>query len=87
MYFFIEDHDSLEKYNTIWDKISPDIKKEYDSDPVYNKENLNSTVKKDENYFPHGFLKECKYIGKKVFRHIHENLSNFSSSSYESDEE
>ena len=27
MYFFIEDDDLLEKYNTIWDKVSADIKK------------------------------------------------------------
>ena len=27
MYFLIEDHDLLEKYNTIWDKVSGDIKK------------------------------------------------------------
>ena len=27
MYFFIEDDDLLERYNTIWDKISADIKK------------------------------------------------------------
>ena len=28
MYFLIEDDDLLEKYNTIWDKVSADIKKE-----------------------------------------------------------
>ena len=27
MYFLIEDDDLLEKYNTIWDKVSDDIKK------------------------------------------------------------
>ena len=27
MYFFIEDDDLLKKYNTIWDKVSADIKK------------------------------------------------------------
>ena len=27
MYFLIEDHELLEKYNTIWDKVSADIKK------------------------------------------------------------
>ena len=27
MYFLIEDDDLLEKYNTIWDKVSADIKK------------------------------------------------------------
>ena len=35
-YFLIEDDDLLEKYNTIWDKVSADIKKEFDSEPVYN---------------------------------------------------
>ena len=27
MYFLIEDHNLLEKYNTIWDKVSTDIKR------------------------------------------------------------
>ena len=31
MYFLIEDEDLLEKYNTIWDKVSADIKNEFDS--------------------------------------------------------
>ena len=30
--FLIEDYDLLEKYNTIWDKFSADIKKEFDSE-------------------------------------------------------
>ena len=34
MYFLIEDDSLLEKYNTIWDKVSADIKKEFDSEPV-----------------------------------------------------
>ena len=33
--FLIEDNDLLEKYNTISDKASSDIKKEFDSKPVY----------------------------------------------------
>ena len=37
---FIEDDDLLEKYKNIWDKISTNIKKEFDSEPVYNKEFL-----------------------------------------------
>ena len=37
MYFLIEVDDLLEKYNTIWNKISADIKKEFDSEPVYKK--------------------------------------------------
>ena len=47
MYFLIEgdDDDLLEKYNTIWDKVSADIKKEFDSEPVQNKEFLKTKKK------------------------------------------
>ena len=44
MYFLIEDDSLLEKYNTIWDKISADIKKEFHSDPVYSKEFLKTNI-------------------------------------------
>ena len=121
MYFLIEDDDLLRKYNTIYDKVSADIKKEFDSEPVYSKEylktkinsngdevtdfydrkikvdfnqtclaviSLDSALKKDGNYYPQVFLKECRYIEKKVVRHIHDNLRDFSySSSDESDGE
>ena len=120
IYFLIEDDDLLEKYNTIRGKVSADIKKEFDSKPVYIKEllktkikyhddevtdfydkkiskvdsnhtcliviTLYSALKKDETYYPQVFLKECKYIEKKVIRHINDNLSRFSYSD-ESDEE
>ena len=121
MYFLIEDNNVLEKYNTIiWDKVSADIKKEFDSEPSFNKNYLktkttshgdeisnfydkkipkldynhtclaviilDSAFKKDDSYYPEVFLTECKYIKKKVIRHINENLSDFSSSE-ESDEE
>ena len=33
----IEDDHLLEKYNTTWHKVSVNIKKEFDSEPVYNK--------------------------------------------------
>ena len=45
MYFLIEDDDLLETYNTIWDKVSTDIKKEFVSEPVYNKEFLKTKIK------------------------------------------
>ena len=32
MYFLIEDDDLSEKYNTIWNKVSADKKKEFDSE-------------------------------------------------------
>ena len=38
--FLIKNDDLLETYNTIWDKFSPDIKKEFNSDPVCNKNSL-----------------------------------------------
>ena len=50
---------------------------------------MDSALKKDENYYLQGFLKEFKYIKKKVIRHINNNSSDFSSSdeSDDSDEE
>ena len=48
---------------------------------------LDSALKKNDNYYLKVFLKECKYIEKKVVRHIHDNFSDFSYSSDESDEE
>ena len=48
MYFLIGDDDLLEKYNTIQDKVSADIKKEFDSEPLYNKEFLKTNIR------PHG---------------------------------
>ena len=117
MYFLIEDDDLLERYNTIWDKVSADIKKEFDSELVYNitflktkiksrgdkvtdfydkkipkvartyvnhtclaVTSLDCALKKDENYYLQVLLKEYKYIEEIVIRHIHDNLSDFSSS-------
>ena len=37
MYILIENDDLLEKYNTIWDKVSADIKNKFDSKALYNK--------------------------------------------------
>ena len=105
----------------IWDKVSADIKKEFDSEPVYNKEflktkikshgdeaidfydkkipkedsnhtclaliTLDSSLREDDSYYPQVFFKECKYIEKKVVRHIHDSLRDFSYSSDGSDQE
>ena len=35
----------LKKYNTILDKVSVNIKKEFDSEPVYNKKYLKTKIK------------------------------------------
>ena len=45
MYFLIENDDLLKKDNTICGKVSADIKKEFDSKPVYNKEFLKTKIK------------------------------------------
>ena len=47
---------------------------------------FDSALKKDEHYYAQVFLKECKYIEKKVVRHIYDN-SSYSSSSDETNEE
>ena len=39
---------------------------------------LDFALKKDENYYPQVFLKECKCIEKKLIRNISDNLSDFS---------
>ena len=44
MYFLIENGDLLEKYAN-WDKVSVDIKKEFDSEPVYKKKTFENQNK------------------------------------------
>ena len=117
MHFLVEDEDLLEKYTTIWDKVSADVKRKFDSKPVYNKNflktktkshvdkvtdfhdkkfpkvesnhtclvviSLDSALNKDRNYYLQLFLKVCKYIKKKVIRHI---IYDLESSSDDSDE-
>ena len=45
MHFLIEDGDLFEKYNIIWDKVGANIKKAFNSKPVYNKEFLKTKIK------------------------------------------
>ena len=47
---------------------------------------LDSARKKDENYSPQVFLKEYKYNGKKVVRHLIDYMESFSDDSDDSDE-
>ena len=42
--FLIKADDLLEKYNTIWGNVCADIKKEFDSELVYNKNYLKSKI-------------------------------------------
>ena len=45
MLFLIKDDKWLEKYNEIWEKTKNNIKKEFESKPVFNKKNLKSKIK------------------------------------------
>ena len=45
MYFLIEDDDLFEKWNTILDEVSADIKKEFDSELAYDKKFLKTKIK------------------------------------------
>ena len=59
MYFLIDDYKLLEKCNTIWDKFSSDIRKEFNSEHICNKNYLNTKIKS------HG--DEITYIYDKKF--------------------
>ena len=47
MHILNENDDFLKEYTTIWDKVSTDIEKEFDSKPVYNKFFLKTKRKSD----------------------------------------
>ena len=62
MYFLIENGDLLEKYNTIWDKVSADIKNTFDSEPVYNKNFLKIKIKSHGNEVTDFYDKEIPKV-------------------------
>ena len=45
MYFLIEDDDLLEKYDTIWNKFSADVKKQIHGKSVYIREFFKTKLK------------------------------------------
>ena len=61
MYFLIED-DDLKKYSTIWDKVRADIKKEFESEPVYNKKILKTKVKSYGNEVTDFYVKKVPKV-------------------------
>ena len=62
MYFVIENDDLLEKYNGIRDKVRVDIKKEFDSKPVYNKTFLKTKIKSNDDEVTHFHDKEISQV-------------------------
>ena len=67
-----------------WDKNIPKLDSNHTCLAVIS---LDSALKKNDFCYPQVFLKKCKYIEKKVIRHINENLSDFSSSSSSDDDD
>ena len=45
IYFLIKDDDLFKKCKTIWDRVVADVKKEFDSEPLYNKNCLKTKIK------------------------------------------
>ena len=60
MHFFIENNGLLEKYNTIWDKVSTDIRKEFDSKPIYKEDFLKTKMKSYDDEIIDFYDKEIK---------------------------
>ena len=63
MYFLIEDESLLEIYNTIWNKISSDIKKEFDSERADDKNFLKTEIKSYGDNTTDFYYKEMSKAG------------------------
>ena len=55
MSFLIKDEKLLKKYNKFWDKVSNNIKKDFDSEPVYNEKYLKTKIKTYEGKISSSF--------------------------------
>ena len=86
-YFSIENDDLSKNGDKVKDFCNRKIPKLDSNGSCLAVISLDSSLKKDDNYYPQVFLKECTCSEKKVVRHIDDNLSDFSYSSNESDEE
>ena len=49
-------------HNTIWDKFSGDIKKEFDSEPIYNKNIFKAKIKSYDDEVPDCYNKEVPMV-------------------------
>ena len=45
MSFLIKDEELFKKYNKTWEKVKNSLKKDFDSEPVYNKKYLKAKIK------------------------------------------
>ena len=58
----IKNDELLEKYDTIWVKVSSGIKREFDSEPVYNKNFLKIKIKSRANKVTDFYDKEIPEV-------------------------
>ena len=58
----IEDHDLLKKYNTIWNNVCADIKKELDTEPVYNEKVSETKTISHRDEVTHFYKKEIPKV-------------------------
>ena len=78
MYFLIEDDELLKNYNIIWDKISANIKKEFDTKPIYNTTFLKTKIKSygdeptdfHDKEMPKADWKRKKLLSPSVFKRM-----------------
>ena len=63
MNFLIEDDDLLEKYITIFGKVSANLKKDFDSESVYHKNYLKTKIKSDDDKAKDFNVKEIPQAG------------------------
>ena len=64
---FIKDNELLKKYNEIWEKVKNSIKKEFDTEPVYNEKYVKAKIKSyngkiDTNFHNNKIKKEGSHF-------------------------
>ena len=57
--FLIEDDDFLEKYIILWDKVTSDVKREFDSELLYNKSLFKTKIKSYGYKLQTSMIKKC----------------------------
>ena len=60
--FLMEDDDLLKKYNTLWDRVSADTKKDFNSEPVYNKNFFKTKIKSHDDKVTDFYDKEIPKV-------------------------
>ena len=63
--FVIKDDELLEKYNEIWEKVKNILKKEFDSEPVYNEKYLKAKIRSYNGKINTNFHKNVDMLLKK----------------------